>query len=227
MKSSDLESRNAHGLLTNMADFYAKCAKSYEGVYDLPERQDDLAEMKQRVREALRGHQVLELACGAGYWTEQLAETAESVLATDINPECLELARSRGLPDEKLRFAVADAWDLHLDAEFSACFAGFWWSHVLRQEQEKFLLKLREKLGKNCLLVLVDHVYVEGISTSIARTDLEGNTYQIRVLPNGERYEVLKNFPSDSALRKRMGDVVKDIRIVRLENYWMLTCRLK
>jgi hypothetical protein len=46
-------------------------------------------------------------------------------------------------------------------------------------------------------------------------------------LPNGERYEVLKNYPTDSALRKRFGDLVKEIRIVRLENFWMLKGRFK
>jgi hypothetical protein len=76
-------------------------------------------------------------------------------------------------------------------------------------------------------VVMVDNVYVEGSSTPIARTDAEGNTYQIRTLPNGERYEIIKNFPTDSALRKRSGAMLKDIRILRLEHYWILTGRLK
>lgn len=212
---------------TNMADYYAKRAASYEQVYDKPERRADLAVLKEKVREVLRNQRVLEIACGTGYWTAQFADVAESVLATDINQEVIDIALAKNLPADKVTFALADAFNLEPEGSYSACFAGFWWSHVLRQEQEGFLLKLREKLGKDTLLVLLDNVYVEGSSTSIARTDLEGNTYQLRTLPNGERYEVLKNFPTDSALRKKMGSVVKDIRIVRLEHFWMLTCRLK
>ena len=75
--------------------------------------------------------------------------------------------------------------------------------------------------------MLLDNTYVEGSSTSIARTDAEGNTYQIRTAPDGQRYEVIKNFPSDSTLRKKIGSSVREIRIARLEYYWMLTCRLK
>jgi SAM-dependent methyltransferase len=212
---------------TEMAAYYAKRAGTYEQVYEKPERQADLAVLKQRVHETMRDHRVLELACGTGYWTAQFAESVQSVLATDINPKVIEIARAKGLRSDKVEFALADAFDLQLVGTYTACFAGFWWSHVLRQEQEGFLLRLREILGKDCLLVLLDNAYVEGSSTPIARTDLDGNTYQIRTLPNGERYDVVKNFPTDSALRKRMQAVVKDIRIFRLEHYWMLSGRFK
>jgi SAM-dependent methyltransferase len=211
----------------DLAAYYAKRAGSYEDVYRKPERQADLAILHERVPEALRGQRVLEIACGTGYWTGRIADSAAAVLATDINPEVIEIARAKGLPADKVEFALADAFDLQLDGAFSACFAGFWWSHVKRQDQAGFLARLREKLGKDALLVMLDNVYVEGGSTPIARTDPQGNTYQIRTLPDGERHEVLKNFPSDSALRKKLGAAVKDIRILRLEHYWMLTGRLK
>ena len=42
-----------------------------------------------------------------------------------------------------------------------------------------------------------------------------------------ERFELPKNYPADSALRKRLGGDVREIRIERLTYYWMLTCRLK
>lgn len=209
-----------------MARYYALSAQQRDSVYDKPERQEDLDELHEKVAEALRGHKVIELACGTGYWTETIAQTAASVLATDINPEMLELAAARKLDNVDLR--QADAFDLPADlGEFTACFAGFWWSHVKREEQERFLAHLRARLGKNILLVLIDNTYVEGSSTSIARTDAEGNTYQIRRVPDGQRYEVIKNFPSDSTLRKKIGSSVREIRIARLEYYWMLTCRLK
>ena len=82
-------------------------------------------------------------------------------------------------------------------------------------------------MGKDGLLVMIDNTYVEGSNTPIARTDLDGNTYQIRRLDNGERYEVLKNFPTDSTLRKKLGTVLRDIRVLRLEYYWMLSGKFK
>ena len=210
------------------AQFYAKSASNHDRIYDRPERQEDLEAMRGHVAEVLRGHTVLELACGTGYWTRLIAEVADKVVATDINPEMIAMAKLRAMPADKVTLRVADAYDLPADiGDFTAVFIGFWWSHVGREVQEKFLAQLRAKVGKDMFIVLLDDVYVEGSSETVARTDMEGNTYQIRTAPDGERYEIPKTYPSDSALRKKLASSVREIRIVRLEYYWMLTCRLK
>ncbi len=215
-------------MITDLAKYYADIAQQYDSVYAKPERLDDLDDLHEKLEEVLSGHKVLEIACGTAYWTQTIADVAESVLATDINPEMVELAKTRGLADDVVQFSLADAFDLPADiGSFTACFAGFWWSHVKREDQEKFLGQLRTKLGKDVLLVLIDNNYVDGSSTVIARTDAEGNTYQFRTGDDDQRYEVLKNFPSDSTLRKKMASSVREIRITRLEYYWMLSCRLK
>ena len=210
------------------AQFYAKSASNHDRIYDRPERQDDLAAMRGHVAEILRGHTVLELACGTGYWTRIIAEVADKVVATDINPEMIAMARLRQMPADKVELRVADAYDLPADiGDFTAVFIGFWWSHVKREEQEKFLAQLKARVGKDMFVVLLDDAYVEGSSDTVARTDHEGNTYHIRTAPDGERYEIPKTYPSDSALRKKLATSVREIRIVRLEYYWLLTCRLK
>lgn len=211
----------------DLAGYYARRAVDHDAVYDKPERQADLQVVRNWVSSLLAGHRVLEVACGTGYWTAPACETAAFVLATDISPEVIAVARDRNLPAEKVHFALADAFAVAVDQPFSACLAAFWWSHVLREEQGGFLTRLRQQLGKDTLLVMIDNVYVEGSSTSIARTDLQGNTFQIRTLPDGERYEILKNFPSDSGLRKRLAPYLKEIRIQRLAHYWTLSGRLK
>lgn len=210
-----------------LARYYAQITADYEHVYDKPERQADLAALRPKVAELLHGHKVLELACGTGYWTRVIAPAAASVHATDVNEEALALARARQQGDN-VTFAQADAFDLPpAVGQYTAVFAGFWWSHVKREEQDRFLAQLRAKLGKDVLVVLIDNVYVDGSSTVIARTDLEGNTYQFRLLPSGERMEILKNFPADSFLRKRLGTAARDIRTRRWPHYWLLTARLK
>ena len=210
------------------AQYYAKTAAIHDVIYAMPERLDDLEEMMERVSDVLEGHSVLELACGTGYWTEVLAESAASVLAIDINEDMLALARARDLPADQVSFRQADAFNLPDDlGEFTAVFIGFWWSHVKRDQQPKLLAQLRAKFGKDTLLVLLDDVYVEGISPTVARTDLEGNTFKIETAPDGGRYEIPKTYPSDSSLRKRLVNATREIRIKRLEYFWLLSCRLK
>ncbi|WP_426111175.1 class I SAM-dependent methyltransferase [Massilia sp. PWRC2] len=208
--------------------YYAKNAAEHDTIYAMPERLDDLEDMKERLAEVLDGHIVLELACGTGYWTEVLAASAASVVAIDINAEMLALARARELPADTVSFRQADAFMLPDDlGEFTAVFIGFWWSHVKRNEQEKFLAQLRARFGKDTLLVLLDDVYVEGVSPTVARTDLEGNTFKIETAPDGGRYEIPKTYPSDSSLRKRLAHATREIRITRLAYFWLLSCRLK
>jgi SAM-dependent methyltransferase len=210
-----------------VAEYYAKSAANVERAYGDPERQEDLDEMRAQLAQVLRGHVVLELGSGSGYWTALLADTADSVLATDVNPEMIALARQRGLPGN-VTYRVADAQDLPADiGDFTAVFIGFWWSHMRRDEQDRFLAQLRARVGKDVLLVILDDDYVEGSSETVARTDLEGNTYQFLTAPDGQRYELPKSYPSDSALRKRLAPAVREIRIARTEFYWLLTCRLK
>ncbi|MDC8757676.1 class I SAM-dependent methyltransferase [Janthinobacterium fluminis] len=211
-----------------LAQFYAVEAQEYDRVYANPQVEDDLDELHDKIDELFSGHKVLEIACGTGYWTQTLDEVAESVLATDINPAMLDLAKTRGFDTAKVQFSLADAYELPADiGSFTACFAGFWWSHVKREDQQRFLAHLRARLGKDTLLVLVDDSYVDGHSDVIARTDAEGNTYQFHTAADGQRYEIVKNFPSDSMLRKRLASAVREIRILRLEHYWLLSCRLK
>ena len=211
-----------------VAEYYAKMAEQYDAVYDQEERGEDLDEICDEVAEALAGHIVLEIGCGTGFWTEIAAESALSIVATDINQNLIDLARTRDLSGDQVTFRVADAYHLPEDlGEFTAILAGTWWSHVARADQEKLLAHWRDRVGKDTLIVLVDDVYVEGVSATVARTDLEGNTFQIKTAPDGMRYEIPKSYPSDSALRKKLASSVREIKIVRLEHFWMLRARLK
>ncbi|RPI69055.1 MAG: class I SAM-dependent methyltransferase [Geobacteraceae bacterium] len=76
------------------------------------------------------GETVLEIACGTGYWTKFIAPSAAHIVAVDSAPETIRIAKER-VPEGIVQFVVGDAYALpvHL-GEFSAAFAGFWFSHV-------------------------------------------------------------------------------------------------
>lgn len=217
-------------MITNqLAQFYAVNADNYDQVYAQEERFDDLDDLQEMVAELFQGHKVLELACGTAYWTDLIAEVAESVHATDLLPEMIELAETRGLDEDVVTFGVMDAFNLPdgLEGQYTAVFAAGLWAHVKREDQEKYLKTLRAKLGKDVLLVLLDESYVDGNSMVFARTDAEGNTFQILTADDGQRYEIMKNYLTDSTLRKRFATAARQIRVERLEYYYLLSCRLK
>jgi hypothetical protein len=140
----------------------------------------------------------------------------------------LNVAREHGDGLENVQYRVVDALDLPTDlGKFSAVFAGFLWSHFTKDQQDAFLAGLRARIGKDTLLVLIDDEYVEGASPTTARTDAQGNTFAQFVDADGKRHELPKNYPTDSALRKRLGTAVREIKIGRWDSCWALTCRLK
>jgi hypothetical protein len=163
----------------------------------------DLDEVRAELARLTAGHKVLQLGCGSGDPAGALVPGATCVAAT----------RPGDLPDEL--------------GGFDAVLLAFGWSRIKREEQEPFLKALRARVGKDALLVLVDDEYVEGSSPTVARTDAQGNTYHMVAGPDGKQVELPKSYPTDSALRKRMGGSVREIKIQRWEFYWLLTCRLK
>src|SRR5919106_4408938 len=127
--------------------YYALRAAEYESISDKPERQADLAQLRSGLPRLFDGERVLEIACGTGYWTPLIAAKAESMLATDYNEETLAIARSKRYPKGNVRFERADAYALPpWPHKFSACYAGFWWSHVPVRKLEEFLTGLHGRL---------------------------------------------------------------------------------
>ena len=82
-----------------VADFYTAIADHYDAQFhdeSDEDRQDDLDDVAEQVGELLRGHTVLELGCGTGYFTDVIAASAPSVLATHISEPMPNAARAHG-----------------------------------------------------------------------------------------------------------------------------------
>ncbi len=211
-----------------LLDYYGQRAREYERIYDKPERQADLARLRLRLRELLRGQRVLELACGTGYWTAALADAAETILATDAGTEVLDLASAKQLPPAKVSFAQADAYHPGgLPGRFTAGFAAFWWSHVPLARLPEFLENFHAALRPDSLVVLADNRFVPGGSTPIHRSDPDGNTYQLRYLQDGSTHEVLKNFPTAGELQARLAPYAKQINVKEFDYFWCASYHIR
>lgn len=210
-----------------MESYYARRAAEYEKIYDKPERQADLARLRNDIPALFKGERVLEIACGTGYWTPLIARQAKSVLAVDYNEETLAIARTKTYPKGNVRFQRADAYALpDWPEKFSACYAGFWWSHVPLARLDSFLNGLQTRLEPGARVAFMDNRYAEGSSTAISRKDPQGNTYQRRRLADGSSHEVLKNFPTGAELRACLGRFGTELTFSEYEYYWLATYRI-
>jgi demethylmenaquinone methyltransferase/2-methoxy-6-polyprenyl-1,4-benzoquinol methylase len=226
--SSGRVSRADGGTSDKLVRYYARRAVEYERIYDKPERQEDLQELRSTLCNLLSGHDVLEIACGTGYWTQALSGSARSILAVDAGEEVLAVARAKRYAGAKVRFVKADAYSLTgATGRFTAAFAGFWWSHVPLARLAEFLSILHGRLQAGARVALCDNNCVDDSNTPIARTDADGNTYQLRRLADGSTHEVLKNFPTEAQLRGAVGPAAVDVRHRSLPYYWCVSYELR
>jgi len=201
-----------------LIDYYRRRAAEYEAIYAKPERQTDLAILRQAIPAKLRGARVLEIACGTGYWTQLVAEVAKEVVATDLAEEPMRIAQAKVYQNQP-KFSAADAYALPASlGRFDAALAVFWWSHVPRERIGEFLASLHARLEPGARVVLMDNRFVEGSSTPISEIDPQGNTYQLRRLGDGSQIRVLKNFPAEAELRAQLPATLK---VEMLEYYWL------
>jgi demethylmenaquinone methyltransferase/2-methoxy-6-polyprenyl-1,4-benzoquinol methylase len=211
-------------LQSALTNYYARRAKEYEEIYQRPERQEDLQTLRQRMTKTLAGKDVLEIACGTGYWTEVLSHFASSITATDINDQMLAIARAKELEPRVVTLAQADAYALPgFRRHFNAGLAGFWWSHVPKSRLPGFLHDFHRNFLPGSTIMFFDNVFVEGSSAPISRRDSEGNTWQQRRLRDGTTHEVPKNFPTREEILEALCGIATEISLDFLKYYWVLT----
>ncbi|MSQ54079.1 MAG: class I SAM-dependent methyltransferase [Betaproteobacteria bacterium] len=213
---------------SDLVDYYRRRAAEYEAIYAKPERQADLARLRDLVAAQLAGRRVLEIACGTGYWTTLIGPGAASVVAVDMAEETLRIAAAKPLPEGKVRFEIADAYALPDSlGTFDAALAVFWWSHVPRSRIVEFLASLHARLSSGARVLLLDNRFVEGSSTPVSGFDAEGNTFQMRRLADGSAVRVLKNFPSAADLRDALAPHAATFEHLDLPYYWLASYTLK
>ncbi len=219
----------SNDIVEDLRVYYARRAPTYERVYHKPERQTDLRAMEAWVAQAFAGRRVLEVACGTGWWTPHGARDCLSWLATDLNPETMDIAQTKALPEGKLQFATVDAYTFAElgDTTFDAAFAGCWWSHVPLARLPRWLEGLHARLEPDALVVMLDNRFVPASSTPITRRDAEGNSYQTRTLDDGSVHEVLKNFPSRDQAFAALGPRARDPQWIEFDHYWVLRYTLR
>lgn len=75
------------------AEFWSKVAEKYDGVVDLQIGGKTRSMVRERVVQEGPLGRLVEFGCGTGFYTRVLASKADTVLATDISPGMLELAK--------------------------------------------------------------------------------------------------------------------------------------
>ncbi|MBD0325777.1 MAG: class I SAM-dependent methyltransferase [Pyrinomonadaceae bacterium] len=107
-----------------------------------------------------RCENALEIGCGIGEFTRLLAARARRVVAVDLSPQMIRLARQQSSAYSNIEYVQGDAMRLSLPAGSYDCIVSLATLHHL--EQERALLKMKEMLKPNGVLIIQDLVADDG-----------------------------------------------------------------
>lgn len=210
-------------LKKTLAEYYSKRAKEYNDVYHRSDK-TRLKEQKflaEYITQSFKGRFVLEVACGTGFWTKYLFKSAKKVLATDYNPNMLEIASSRLSKSSNVIFLQADAYNPPISIpKFNGAMANFWFSHIPKKKIKQFLDTLHLRLAKNSVVLMADDVYIKGRGGKLVQKEGQ-DTFKRRVLKSGEQFDVLKNYYTSEQLKKIFSEYSHRLEIKYLTNFWI------
>jgi ubiquinone/menaquinone biosynthesis C-methylase UbiE len=110
--------------------------------------------------------EALEIGCGAGAFSRLLANSSDRVLALDLSPNMIGVARERSARFPNIDFQVADVSALELPAERFDCIATIATLHHL--PTASVLPKLKRALNVNGVLLVLDLFQPEGLLDAAA-----------------------------------------------------------
>lgn len=231
MSKTDLAAREA--LLIEQADYYRARAPEYDDWWQRVGRYDRGTEATARWRDevaqveaALFGAQltgdVLELACGTGWWTERLARTAHSLTCIDASPETIEAnqARLRAAGLALPRYEIVDLFAWTPTAQYDAVFFSFWLSHVPLDQFAPFWAKVASALKPGGRAFLIDSLPDE-TSTANNHRMPDSDGVQERRLNDGRTFRIVKLFHEPAELTERLAALGWQAKIERTPSYFV------
>ena len=143
--------------------------------------QGEMARMVSAFAEVPIGGDVLELAAGTGFWTEQLVGRARTLHAIDSSTETLTVNRKRlGAAAADVTYEVADLFDWHPPRTWDACVFGFWICKVPDDRIAEFLNTVAASLRPDGVVCFIDKFAASDPATEqIERTLNDGRQFTI------------------------------------------------
>jgi len=207
----------------NTEKYYSKRAPEYEQIYfrDMPDRRKEIEDEVAFVKELCAGKNVLDIACGSGYWTERISETASSIVACDISAEMLDIAKQKKFycPVNFIRSNLN--YLPFAPNSFDIVVLGFWFSHHPSQDYPNLFSNITYPLKAGNLLWLIDNnPPAEGSVNQSHHVDDHGNNFKKRFLDNKKEYIILKNYFEKDELKDIFSPFYKINRLIYGKYYW-------
>ena len=193
-----------HALLAEQIDYYRARAVEYDRTSPFTYDARSRAELVAALEAFAPCGRVLELACGTGEWTVELAEHTSQLTAVDASREMLALNRQRvGRAD--VRYLQADLFAWTPPARYDVVFFSAWLSHVPPQRFEDFWALVAACLNDDGHVFVIDELPAAGADEKLI-ADAPAPTVE-RDLTTGARYRIVKAFHEPDTLQARLTEL--------------------
>lgn len=222
-------------VLRQQIAYYRARASEYDEWFLRQGRYDHGAEANARwfaeiaqVREALEDGapfgNTLELACGTGLWTQQLAPHASILTVVDSSPEMLALARAR-LGTAPVTYLSGDLFTWEATEQYDTIFFSFWLSHVPPEQFASFWHRLARWLVPGGRIFFVDSRY-DATSTAsdhiLPAPDAQAGTQTLtRRLNDGREFSIVKVFYDPTELHRDLRELGWNMAVRTTPTYFI------
>lgn len=218
-------------LLASQKAYYRARASEYDawflrqGRYDRGEAHKERWEAEvRRLEEALADFgpsgDIIELACGTGWWTERLAAYGDTLTAVDAAPEVIALNKER-LAGKPARYVLADLFTWEPEPRFDTVFFSFWLSHVPPERFEAFWGMVRRCLKPGGRVFFIDSLHTpEGTAKDHVLNGAEATTV-MRRLDDGRTFDIIKVFYEPARLEAQLETLGWRAEVRRTETFFV------
>ncbi|MBW4618302.1 MAG: class I SAM-dependent methyltransferase [Cyanosarcina radialis HA8281-LM2] len=190
-------------------------------------RQEEQTAIALVLREVFQDRRILEVGCGAGFWTEMVADVAKYILAIDKSPEMLTVALEKPLSPQQVEFRVGDLETLSAKTEtFDGALVNFCFSHLPKAETAQFLRKLHDKLEPGAAVFMVDNLYNPQMGEQLFNQPGKRDTFKIRQFSESAKHQVVRNYYDAAKLQNLLGLRTTNLEIQEGKCFWWLSYRL-
>jgi SAM-dependent methyltransferase len=131
----------------------------------------------------LHCNRALEIGCGKGEFSRRLAARAGHVLALDLSPEMIRLAREQSAGFPQIDFQIADVMSHDLPAEEFDCIATLATLHHLPLSE--ILLKIKAALKPQGVLLILDLFQPVGLVDALLNPLAISVSVSLRLIQHG------------------------------------------
>lgn len=218
-------------LLASQRAYYRARASEYDawflrqGRYDRGEAhkkqwEAEVRELEQALANFNPSGDILEIACGTGWWTERLSGYGTSLTAVDASPEVIALNRKR-LAGNPAAYIQTDLFSWEPERSFDTVFFGFWLSHVPPERFAGFWDLVRRCLKPGGRVFFIDSSYTpEATAKDHVLNGTEATTVTRR-LDDGRTFSIVKVFYEPAKLEAQLETLGWRAQVGRTETFFI------